>query len=117
MGHPVDSTLQYRLTNVRQCCNRGSAVKVIAYYRVSTAQQGRSGLGLEAQRSAVEAYCRGRECQCLAEYTEVESGKRNDRPELVKALHHAKVTGATLVIAKLDRLSRSGNIPAIATNN
>lgn len=67
----------------------------------------RSGLGLEAQRSAVQAYCRGRECQMLAEFTEVESGKRNDRPELGKALHHAKVTSATLVIAKLDRLSRN----------
>ena len=82
-------------------------MKVVAYYRVSTAAQGRSGLGLEAQRSAVQAYCRGRECQMLAEFTEVESGKRNDRPELAKALHHAKVTGATLVIAKLDRLSRN----------
>jgi DNA invertase Pin-like site-specific DNA recombinase len=82
-------------------------MKVVAYYRVSTAAQGRSGLGLEAQRNAVEGYCRGRECQLLAEFTEVESGKRNDRPELAKALHHAKVTGATLVIAKLDRLSRN----------
>lgn len=82
-------------------------MRAIAYYRVSTAQQGRSGLGLEAQRTAVASYCRGRECQLLAEYTEVESGKRNSRPELAKALHHAKVTGATLVIAKLDRLSRN----------
>ena len=82
-------------------------MKAVAYYRVSTVAQGRSGLGLEAQRSAVEGYCRGRECQLLAEYTEVESGKRNDRPELAKALHYAKVTGATLVIAKLDRLSRN----------
>jgi DNA invertase Pin-like site-specific DNA recombinase len=82
-------------------------MKVVAYYRVSTAAQGRSGLGLEAQRSAVKAYCTGHECEMLAEFTEVESGKRNDRPELAKALHHAKVTGATLVIAKLDRLSRN----------
>ncbi len=82
-------------------------MKVVAYYRVSTAAQGRSGLGLEAQRSAVKAYCKGRECQLLAEFTEVESGKRNNRPELERALHHAKVTGATLVIAKLDRLSRN----------
>ncbi|WP_205478564.1 recombinase family protein [Sphingomonas arenae] len=82
-------------------------MKVVAYYRVSTAAQGRSGLGLEAQRSAVEAFCKGRSCELLTEYTEVESGKRNDRPELTKALHHAKVTGATLVIAKLDRLSRN----------
>ena len=82
-------------------------MKVVAYYRVSTASQGRSGLGLEAQGSAVRAYCQGRECQLLSEFTEVESGKRNDRPELAKALHYAKVTGATLMIAKLDRLSRN----------
>lgn len=82
-------------------------MKVVAYYRVSTATQGRSGLGLEAQRSAVAAHCMSRDCELLAEYTEVESGRRKDRPELTKALHHAKVTGATLVIAKLDRLSRN----------
>jgi DNA invertase Pin-like site-specific DNA recombinase len=82
-------------------------MKTITYYRVSTAAQGRSGLGLEAQRDAVGRFCRTRGCELLAEYTEVESGKRNDRPELAKAMHHAKVTGATLVIAKLDRLSRN----------
>lgn len=82
-------------------------MNTIHYYRVSTAQQGRSGLGLEAQRHAIETFCTSRSCAMLAEYTEIESGKRNDRPELTKALHHAKVTGATLVIAKLDRLSRN----------
>lgn len=82
-------------------------MKVIAYFRVSTVAQGRSGLGLDAQRRAVEGFCQGRSCETLAEYTEVESGSHNGRPELAKALHHAKVTGATLVIAKLDRLSRN----------
>jgi DNA invertase Pin-like site-specific DNA recombinase len=82
-------------------------MKTVAYYRVSTAAQGRSGLGLEAQREAVARFCKGRACEILGEYVEVESGKRNDRPELVKALHHAKVTGATLVVAKMDRLSRN----------
>jgi len=82
-------------------------MRTINYYRVSTAKQGRSGLGLEAQRAAIEAFCAGRNCEPLAEYVEIESGKRDDRPELAKALHHAKVTGATLVIAKLDRLSRN----------
>lgn len=82
-------------------------MRTINYYRVSTAKQGRSGLGLEAQRAAIEAFCASRGCEPLAEYTEQESGKRDDRPELTKALHHAKVTGATLVIAKLDRLSRN----------
>lgn len=81
--------------------------KVVAYYRVSTEGQGRSGLGLEAQREAVEALCRQRNWQIVAEFTEVESGKRNDRPELDAALKRAKVTGSRLVIAKLDRLSRN----------
>jgi DNA invertase Pin-like site-specific DNA recombinase len=82
-------------------------MRTVNYYRVSTAKQGRSGLGLEAQRAAIDAFCASRGCEQLAEYTEQESGKRDDRPELAKALHHAKVTGATLVIAKLDRLSRN----------
>jgi DNA invertase Pin-like site-specific DNA recombinase len=84
-------------------------MKFVAYYRVSTAAQGRSGLGLEAQREAVRQFCTGRECTILAEFTEVESGKRNDRAELARALHYSKVTGATLVIAKLDRLSRNAS--------
>ena len=82
-------------------------MQTLAYYRVSTAAQGRSGLGLDAQRRAVAHYCRGRSFELLGEYVEVESGKRNDRPELLKALHHAKITGATLVVAKMDRLSRN----------
>lgn len=81
--------------------------KVIAYYRVSTEAQGRSGLGLDAQRQAVMALCQTRGWQIMAEYTEVESGKTADREQLQAALHHAKVTGGTLVIAKLDRLSRN----------
>jgi DNA invertase Pin-like site-specific DNA recombinase len=83
-------------------------MKAVAYYRVSTAAQGRSGLGLEAQKQAVEALCALRGWEIIAPpFTEVESGKRADRPELLKALHRAKVTGATLVVAKLDRLSRN----------
>jgi DNA invertase Pin-like site-specific DNA recombinase len=82
-------------------------MKTVLYYRVSTAAQGRSGLGLEAQQAAVGQFCQTRGCDVLAEFTEIESGKRNDRPELAKAMHRAKVTGATLVIAKLDRLSRN----------
>ena len=81
--------------------------KAVAYARVSTNEQGRSGLGLDAQRAAVRAIAAQRGLALLVEFTEVESGKRNDRPELTKALHHAKITGATLVIAKLDRLSRN----------
>lgn len=82
-------------------------MKAVAYYRVSTAAQGKSGLGLEAQRKAVSDLCRSRGWELIAEYTEIESGKRNDRPELAEALRRARLTGATLVVAKLDRLSRS----------
>jgi DNA invertase Pin-like site-specific DNA recombinase len=81
----------------------------VAYYRVSTAKQGRSGLGLDAQREAVRAYLNGGNWSLLAEHTEVESGKVDDRPELTKALHTCRLTGATLVIAKLDRLSRDAH--------
>jgi DNA invertase Pin-like site-specific DNA recombinase len=81
--------------------------RVVAYYRVSTEGQGRSGLGMKAQKQAVTSLCTSRGWQIIAEFTEVESGKRNDRHELTTALHHAKVTGSTLVIAKLDRLSRN----------
>lgn len=79
---------------------------VAAYYRVSTDKQGRSGLGLEAQRQAVRSLCDARGWEIVAEFTEVESGKRNDRPELEAALKHSRLTGAKLVVAKLDRLSR-----------
>jgi DNA invertase Pin-like site-specific DNA recombinase len=79
----------------------------VAYYRVSTERQGRSGLGLEAQRVAVERYLGGISNAFLAaKFTDVESGKRSDRPELVKALELCRATGATLIVAKLDRLSR-----------
>ena len=81
--------------------------RVITYYRVSTEEQGRSGLGLEAQQKAVQSLCNGRGWEIIAEHTEVESGKRADRPALTAAMRHAKVTGAILVVAKLDRLSRS----------
>lgn len=81
--------------------------KIIGYYRVSTAGQGRSGLGLEAQKKQVADYVAGRECAIIAEYTEVESGRNDSRIELGKAIEHCKKENATLVIAKLDRLSRS----------
>ena len=81
--------------------------RFIAYHRVSTAQQGRSGLGLEAQRQAVADYLDGGAWTLVAEYTEIESGKRADRPELAKALAACRAHRAVLVIAKLDRLSRN----------
>jgi DNA invertase Pin-like site-specific DNA recombinase len=80
--------------------------KFISYLRVSTDKQGRSGLGLDAQRQAVSDFLNGGCWSLLKEYVEVETGKHDQRPALIEALHHCKVTGATLVIAKLDRLSR-----------
>lgn len=81
--------------------------KFIAYYRVSTARQGQSGLGLDAQRHAVRDCLRTRGWPPVSEFTEVESGRNNQRPELVKALRACRLHGATLVIAKLDRLARN----------
>lgn len=82
--------------------------KYVAYYRVSTDRQGQSGLGLEAQRKAVLDYLNGGNWQLIAEHTEVESGKKStNRPELLAALALCKAEGATLVIAKLDRLARN----------
>jgi DNA invertase Pin-like site-specific DNA recombinase len=72
-----------------------------------TARQGQSGLGLEAQRKTIEDFAASRGAEVLARLTEVESGRKADRPKLGKALHLAKVTGATLIIAKVDRLSRN----------
>jgi DNA invertase Pin-like site-specific DNA recombinase len=79
--------------------------KLTAYLRVSGLAQGRSGLGLEAQRAAVMAFAAGRH-EIIAEFVEVESGANDDRPQLAAALHRAKVTNSTICIAKLDRLSR-----------
>ena len=84
------------------------APKFVAYLRVSTAKQGRSGLGLDAQQDSVRRLVKERGGRIIApEFVEVETGKRNDRPELAKALKRCRATGATLVVAKLDRLSRN----------
>jgi DNA invertase Pin-like site-specific DNA recombinase len=87
--------------------NPKNSGKFVAYYRVSTDRQGRSGLGLEAQRKAVVDWLEGAQRALIAEFTEVESGKKSDRPELEKAFKECKRRGATLVIARLDRLARN----------
>jgi len=81
----------------------------VAYYRVSTARQGASGLGLEAQQEAVRTYLNGGDWRLVAQVVEVESGKRTDRPELERALAACAAYRAKLVIAKLDRLSRDAH--------
>ena len=81
--------------------------KFISYLRVSTARQGSSGLGLEAQREAVNNFLNGGHWRLIQEIVEVESGKRNDRPKIAEALRLCRLHKATLVIAKLDRLARN----------
>jgi DNA invertase Pin-like site-specific DNA recombinase len=87
--------------------------KFVAYFRVSTDKQGKSGLGLNAQRKAVLDFLDGGKWTLIDEFVEIESGKQNDRPELAAALAACKKHRAKLVIAKLDRLSR--NVAFIAT--
>src|ERR1043166_3975169 len=83
--------------------------KFVSYLRVSTARQGRSGLGIEAQRQAVDDFLNGGNWKLVKEFVEVESGKKADRPELAKAFQLCRLIGAKLVIAKLDRLSRDAH--------
>ena len=81
----------------------------VAYLRVSTDRQGQSGLGLEAQQSAIDAYLKPTDRLLAPPYVEVESGKRAARPKLAEALARCRRTGATLLVAKLDRLSRNAD--------
>src|SRR4029078_1857884 len=97
-------------TSVEQKEKNMARGKFVAYYRVSTAKQGASGLGLEAQQKAVADFLNGGNWRLVAEFTEVESGKRDDnRPQLTKAFKACHLYGAKLVIAKLDRLSRDAH--------
>ena len=93
---------------------------MVAYYRVSTTRQGQSGLGLEAQERAVSAHVVSQGCTLLIAYTEIETGKKDtldNRPELRKAIAHAKRSKATLIVAKMDRLSRSVAVTSALHNS
>src|SRR4051812_11158881 len=90
-----------------------TVTRFVAYLRVSTARQGVSGLGIEAQREAVARHVAGSGGRIVAEVVEAESGKRADRPELARALAACRAHKATLLIARLDRLAR--NVRFIAT--
>ena len=83
--------------------------KFVSYLRVSTAGQGANGLGIDAQRAAVAGYLNGGSWTLLGEFLEVESGRSNNRPQLAAALKLCQITGSTLVVAKLDRLSRDAH--------
>ena len=88
-------------------------MRLVAYYRVSTSKQGVRGLGIEAQHACVEAYARAGGHTILRSFTEVESGRRDKRPQLTEAIVAAKLTGSKLVIAKLDRLTRNARFLAV----
>lgn len=88
-----------------------STKQFVAYYRVSTQKQGNSGLGLEAQENAVANHLKENDCELMAAFTEIETGKGANalekRPQLRSALNLCRKSGATLIIAKLDRLARN----------
>jgi DNA invertase Pin-like site-specific DNA recombinase len=85
-------------------------VELIAYYRVSTARQGESGLGLEAQRAKVQQMAAERGAEVVAEFVEIESGRKADRPQLAAALTEARKRGAVVAAAKLDRIARDAEL-------
>jgi DNA invertase Pin-like site-specific DNA recombinase len=91
--------------------------RFVSYLRVSTDKQGRSGLGLEAQRAAVAGFLNGGQWELAAEFVEVETGKRADRPVLAQALAACRLHRAVLVIAKLDRLARDAHLALVTMTN
>src|SRR6476659_9281078 len=100
----MSTTIDIIVTRRAMARNNG---KFVCYFRVSTARQGRSGLGIDAQREAVKTYLNGGDWQIVGEFTEIESGKRSDRPALEQALAAARLHRAALVVSKVDRLTRS----------
>jgi len=91
--------------------------KFVSYLRVSTGKQGENGLGMAAQSAAITNYLNGGEWELLNTFVEVESGKNNNRPKLQEAMNECRRTGATLVIAKLDRLSRNPDFIGMMINS
>ena len=82
-------------------------MKAIVYFRVSTQRQGEAGNGLDAQRDAVQDWCCAKGCEILEEFVEIESGRKNYRPQLLAAIDECRKQGAVLIVAKLDRLARN----------
>jgi DNA invertase Pin-like site-specific DNA recombinase len=82
-------------------------MKAIVYFRVSTQRQGEAGNGLDAQRDAVQDWCCAKGCEILQEFVEIESGRKNYRPQLLAAIEECRKSGAVLIVAKLDRLARN----------
>ena len=102
-----DDALNPVLSRARAITAATAAPRFVAYFRVSTERQGRSGLGLDAQRDAVARHVASAGGEVVAAFEEVESGRKNDRPRLAAALAACRARRATLLIAKLDRLARN----------
>lgn len=112
----MQETTEKRITNVNEGSHSADIDDMttkpplfVSYFRVSTARQGASGLGIEAQQRAVAVHVSQTGGRELASFTEIESGKNNERPKLAEAMERCRLTGAVLLIAKLDRLSRDAH--------
>lgn len=107
---PASTGVVPRNSDHRPNAEGSDRLQLVAYYRVSTERQGQSGLGLEAQRAKVEAMAAERRAEVVAEFVEVESGQKVDRPQLTAALAEARRLGAAVAVAKLDRIARDAEL-------
>ncbi len=107
---PASTGVVPRNSGHRPNAEGSDRLQLVAYYRVSTERQGQSGLGLEAQRAKVEAMAAERRAEVVAEFVEVESGRKVDRPQLTAALAEARRLGAAVAVAKLDRIARDAEL-------